>query len=110
MSSAPQTRRTLRTGRRVELPSPVPAVRCAIYTRKSTSEGLDSDFNTLDAQREACEAYIQSQRAEGWVCLEEHYDDGGFSGGTIERPAMQQLLTAISSGSVVKSIYSCKKS
>lgn len=100
MSSAPQTRRVVRTGRRVALPSPVPAVRCAIYTRKSTSEGLDSDFNTLDAQREACEAYILSQRAEGWVCLDDRFDDSGFSGGTIERPAMQQLLHAIESGSI----------
>jgi site-specific DNA recombinase len=78
----------------------VPAVKCAIYTRKSTSEGLDSDFNTLDAQREACAAYIQSQRSEGWLCLDEKYDDGGFSGGNMERPAMARLLAAIEAGQV----------
>jgi site-specific DNA recombinase len=73
-------------------------VRCAIYTRKSTSEGLDSDFNTLDAQREACEAYIQSQRSEGWAPVPERYDDGGFSGGNIERPALGRLLADIKAG------------
>ncbi len=66
--------------------------RCAIYTRKSVEEGLDMDFNTLDAQRLAAENYIASQAANGWVCLPEHYDDGGFSGGTLERPALQKLL------------------
>jgi site-specific DNA recombinase len=71
-----------------------------VYTRKSTSEGLDSDFNTLDAQREACAAYIQSQRSEGWLCLEEKYDDGGFSGGNMERPAMARLLADIQAGQV----------
>jgi DNA invertase Pin-like site-specific DNA recombinase len=70
-------------------------VRCAIYTRKSTEEGLDQEFNSLQAQREACEAFINSQRHEGWVCLHEHYDDGGFSGATMERPALQQLLADI---------------
>ncbi|MFC1476289.1 recombinase family protein, partial [Candidatus Zixiibacteriota bacterium] len=83
---------------RVRSPAPVPAVRCAVYTRKSTSEGLDSDFNTLDAQREACEAYIQSQRSEGWLCLEEKYDDGGFSGGNMDRPGMQRMLADIEAG------------
>ncbi len=70
-------------------PNPVdrPAVRCAIYTRKSTSENLDSDFNSLDAQREACELYAQAQVHEGWTILPEHYDDGAFSGATMERPA-----------------------
>ena len=62
--------------------------RCAIYTRKSSEEGLDMEFNSLDAQREACEAYIASQRAEGWAAIRERYDDGGFSGGTLERPAL----------------------
>ncbi len=66
--------------------------RCAIYTRKSHEEGLDQDFNSLDAQREACEAYIRSQRHEGWVVGRQRYDDGGFSGGTMERPALQALL------------------
>ena len=67
-------------------------VRCAVYTRKSTEEGLDSDFNSLDAQREAGEAYVASQRNEGWVLLPDRYDDGGFSGGSLERPALQRLL------------------
>ena len=68
-------------------------LRCAIYTRKSTEEGLEQDFNSLDAQREACEAYIDSQKREGWVLrCRTHYDDGGFSGGTMERPALQRLL------------------
>ncbi len=67
-------------------------VRCAVYTRKSTEEGLDSDFNSLDAQREAGEAYVASQRNEGWMLLPDRYDDGGFSGGSLERPAVQRLL------------------
>jgi site-specific DNA recombinase len=69
--------------------------RCAIYTRKSSEEGLEQDFNSLAAQREACEAYIVSQRGDGWTALATHYDDGGFSGGTLERPAVQQLLSDI---------------
>jgi site-specific DNA recombinase len=75
-------------------------VRCAIYTRKSTEEGLDQEFNTLQAQREACEAFINSQRHEGWVCLRAAYDDGGFSGATMERPALQRLLADITAGRV----------
>lgn len=75
-------------------------VRCAIYTRKSSEEGLDQDFNSLHAQREACAAYIQSQRHEGWRLLPKHYDDGGYSGGTLVRPALQQLLADIRAGSV----------
>lgn len=75
-------------------------VRCAIYTRKSTSEGLDQAFNSLDAQREACEAYIASQKALGWVAILTHYDDGGFTGGNIERPAVQQLLDDVQHGRV----------
>ena len=70
-------------------------VRCAIYSRKSTEEGLEQDFNSLDAQREACEAFIASQKHEGWVVLPTHYDDGGYSGGTLERPALQRLLADI---------------
>ena len=66
--------------------------RCAIYTRKSTDENLSSDFNSLDAQREACENYIRSQIAKGWQILPERYDDGGFSGGNMKRPALQRLL------------------
>ena len=65
-------------------------VRCAIYTRKSSEEGLDQEFNSLDAQREACEAYIASQKHEGWVLLPAYYDDGGISGGTLDRPALQR--------------------
>src|SRR5207248_5033102 len=75
-------------------------VRCAIYTRKSSEEGLDQEFNSLQAQREACEAFIDSQRHEGWVRLPKHYDDGGFSGATIDRPALQQLLAEIAAGRV----------
>ena len=75
-------------------------IRCAIYTRKSTDEGLDSDFNSLDAQREAGESYIASQRNEGWVLLPDRYDDGGFSGGSLERPALQRLLKDIEAGKV----------
>ena len=75
-------------------------VRCAIYTRKSTNEGLEQEFNSLDAQREAAEAYIESQKHEGWVCLPGRYDDGGFSGGTVERPALRRLLTDVAYGRV----------
>jgi DNA invertase Pin-like site-specific DNA recombinase len=70
-------------------------LRCAVYTRKSTDEGLDMEFNSLDAQREACEAYIASQKAEGWVLVPDRYDDGGVSGGTLERPALKRLLADI---------------
>ena len=75
-------------------------LRCAIYTRKSTEEGLEQDFNTLDAQREACEAYILSQRHEGWTALPAFYDDGGFSGGSMERPALKQLLADMEDGKI----------
>lgn len=70
-------------------------LRCAIYTRKSTEEGLDQAFNSLDAQREACAAYVMSQQHEGWTLVADRYDDGGYSGGTIERPALQQLLADV---------------
>jgi site-specific DNA recombinase len=73
----------------------VPSVRCAIYTRKSTEEGLDQDFNSLHAQREAAEAYIVSQKHLGWTLVPTHYDDGGFTGGNLDRPALQQLLEDI---------------
>ncbi len=69
--------------------------RCAIYTRKSTEEGLEQDFNSLHAQREACEAFIKSQRHEGWRLVRTAFDDGGYSGGTMKRPALQQLLEAL---------------
>jgi DNA invertase Pin-like site-specific DNA recombinase len=78
----------------------VQQVRCAIYTRKSTEEGLDQEFNSLDAQREACEAYVLSQRHEGWVLNPGRYDDGGYSGGIIERPSLQRLLADVRSGRV----------
>ena len=70
----------------------IKARRCAIYTRKSSEEGLDQAYNSLDAQRDACAAYIASQKHEGWVAVEKHYDDGGFSGGSLERPALQALF------------------
>ncbi len=75
-------------------------VRCAVYTRKSTEEGLDQEFNTLDAQRESGELYIQSQKHEGWTCIPDRYDDGGFSGGNIERPALKRLLADVEAGKV----------
>jgi len=78
----------------------VPATRCAIYTRKSSDEGLQQEFNSLDAQREAAEAYIASQKAEGWVCLPDRYDDGGFTGGNMERPGLQRLIRDIDAGKV----------
>src|SRR4029079_10144677 len=74
--------------------------RCAIYTRKSTEEGLEKDFNSLDAQREACAAFVQSQKHEGWTILPTAYDDGGYSGGTMNRPALQRLLSDIEAGRV----------
>ena len=74
--------------------------RCAIYTRKSSEEGLEQNFNSLDAQREACEAFIASQKHEGWRVLPELYDDGGFSGATIERPALQRLLLNVTAGKI----------
>ncbi|WP_295314915.1 recombinase family protein [Roseobacter sp.] len=77
-----------------------PRLRCAIYTRKSTDEGLDQSFNSLDAQREACMAYVASQKAEGWTALAKSYDDGGYSGGNMERPALQDLLAGIATGRV----------
>jgi DNA invertase Pin-like site-specific DNA recombinase len=74
--------------------------RCAIYTRKSSEEGLEQEFNSLAAQREASEAYIRSQQHEGWVVPRNRYDDGGFSGGNLERPALQQLLTDVRAGRI----------
>ncbi len=75
-------------------------IRCAVYTRKSSEEGLDQSFNSLDAQREACEAYIRSQKHEGWVALSTKYDDGGFSGGNMDRPALKKLMIDIAEGKV----------
>jgi site-specific DNA recombinase len=78
----------------------LPVVRCAVYTRKSTEEGLEQEFNSLDAQREAGEAFIASQRAEGWTCLPDRYDDGGFTGGNMDRPALRRLLADIADGKI----------
>ena len=75
-------------------------VRCAIYTRKSCEEGLEQNFNSLHAQREACAAYVLSQASEGWSALPEVYDDGGLSGGTLARPALTRLLDDIAAGSM----------
>jgi site-specific DNA recombinase len=80
--------------------TPISPVRCAIYTRKSTEEGLDRDFNSLDAQREAAEAYIHSQAHAGWTALPDRYDDGGYSGSNLERPALQRLLADIRAGKI----------
>src|ERR1700692_3234386 len=77
-----------------------PIRRCAIYTRKSSEEGLEQDFNSLHAQREACEAFIKSQAGEGWRLIKTAYDDGGLSGETMERPALKRLLADISQGSI----------
>lgn len=74
--------------------------KCAIYTRKSTDKGLEQDFNTLDAQREACLAFITSQKSEGWIAQKQHYNDGGYSGGSLERPALQQLIDDVKAGKI----------
>src|SRR3981189_2184685 len=74
--------------------------RCAIYTRKSSEEGLEQAFNSLDAQHEACAAYIDSQKHEGWRVLPSHYDDGGFSGGSMVRPALTRMLADIDAGKI----------
>ncbi len=77
-----------------------PSIRCGIYTRKSTEEGLDQAFNTLDAQREAAQSFITSQRQEGWVALPQKYDDGGYTGANMDRPALKRLLADVQSGAV----------
>lgn len=83
---------------------PIPAagaqIRCAIYTRKSTEEGLEQEFNSLDAQRESAESFIKSQRHERWSALDRHYDDGGFTGANMDRPALKQLLADVETGKV----------
>jgi site-specific DNA recombinase len=79
-------------------PRPARKLRCAVYTRKSSEEGLEQEFNSLRAQREAALAYVASQRSEGWLALPDHYDDGGISGGTLERPAIKRLLRDIEAG------------
>jgi DNA invertase Pin-like site-specific DNA recombinase len=75
-------------------------LRCGVYTRKSSEEGLEQEFNSLHAQREACESFIASQRSEGWVLVRDQYDDGGISGGTLERPGLKRLLADIEDGLV----------
>ena len=75
-------------------------IRCAIYTRKSTEHGLDQEFNSLDAQREACEAYIKSQAFQGWKALPQQYNDPAYSGGNLDRPALKRLLADIEAGKV----------
>lgn len=86
--------------RRPMTPPPEKRVRCAIYTRKSTEEGLEQEFNSLDAQRESGEAYITSQKTEGWVCLPDHYDDGGYTGGNMDRPALKRMMADIDAGKI----------
>src|SRR6516165_7969914 len=81
-------------------PDPTAPIRCALYTRKSTEEGLDSDFNSLDAQREAAEAYVRSQADAGWTCLPTRYDDGGYTGSNLDRPALHRLLADIRAGEI----------
>jgi site-specific DNA recombinase len=81
-------------------PSKNRPLRCAVYTRKSSEEGLDQDFNSLEAQREACEAYVRSQAHEGWKLLPDHFDDGGFSGGNMERPGLSRLMDKVREGEV----------
>ena len=75
-------------------------VRCACYTRKSHEVDVDQNFNSLEAQREACENYIASQKSNGWICLPQHYDDGGYSGGNLNRPALERLKADIEAGQV----------
>src|SRR3954466_6044259 len=88
-------------GEAADMTQPKPSVRrCCIYTRKSSEEGLEQDFNSLHAQREACEAYITSQAGEGWRLVKTHYDDGGFSGGSMDRPALKLLLADLAYGRV----------
>src|SRR5258708_2409864 len=85
---------------RVPMPADAKLLRCAIYTRKSTEHGLEQEFNSLDAQREACEAYIKSQASQGWKALAQHYDDPAFSGGNLDRPALKKLLADIEAGKI----------
>ena len=84
--------------RRNQIPAVTPKKRCAVYTRKSTDEGLDQEYNSLEAQRDAGLAFIASQRHEGWIAVDDGYDDGGYSGGNMERPSLKRLMTDVSSG------------
>src|SRR5712664_1257313 len=88
------------TRKQPDKPFPLQKLRCAVYTRKSSEEGLEMEFNSLEAQREACEAYVASQRAEGGLLVPDRYDDGGFSGGPLDRPAPKRLLTGIEAGKI----------
>ncbi len=92
--------RNQRSRQPVVEPATTAQVRCAVYTRKSTDEGLSQEFNSLDAQREAAEAYVSSQRHEGWVVLPARYDDGGYTGSNLERPALRRLLADSEQGAV----------
>ena len=83
-----------------DVPGSSPPLRCAIYTRKSTEEGLEQEFNSLEAQRESAEAYMVSQRQLGWIVVPERYDDGGYTGGNLERPALQKLMRDIEQGAI----------
>src|ERR1700745_2492291 len=101
------TERPNRRQRGVSQPAPTAmkpterkSFRCAVYTRKSTEHNLDLEFNSLDAQREACEAYVKSQAHEGWRLVPTHYDDGGLSGASLERPALQTLLADVRAGKI----------
>src|SRR5436190_4575403 len=85
---------------RVPMAGEAKIIRCAIYTRKSTEDGLEQEFNSLDAQRDAGEAYIASQMHEGWQCIPTKYDDGGYTGGNLDRPAMQRLMADIDAGKI----------
>ena len=101
-----QVNRTTTRRNQSKSPSQPTTVRVAIYTRKSTEEGLDQDFNSLDAQRQAIEAFVESQRGKGWLALPERYDDGGYSGATTDRPAFQRLLSDIETGLIdVVAVY-----
>src|SRR5262245_59266023 len=92
--------------RRPAAPAPAKAIRVAVYTRKSTEEGLDQQFNSLDAQREAVEAYVKSQAQEGWVALPDRYDDGGYTGANTDRPAFRRLMADVQAGKVdVVAVY-----
>jgi site-specific DNA recombinase len=84
----------------MDKPAATKHLRCAIYTRKSTEHNLDLEFNSLHAQREACEAYIKSQAHEGWRLVHHRFDDGAFSGASLERPALQELLTEVRAGKI----------
>jgi site-specific DNA recombinase len=102
-SRTPQTAIAKGNGRLTDIPSRLHAaqtVRCAIYTRKSTEEGLEQELNSLDAQREVAEAYLASQQHQGWIGLPQRYDDGGSSGGNLDRPALKRLLADIATGKI----------